>query len=128
MYYIKYQTVVGFVSKDVSYTSAVVAVRLETIQLKHALCNILIVFYITMLVYVNGCTMTTIVPIEERKRICIASVHILRKSNYTNKTSTIRCIYVPFFSFALYSKTPLLRSPLCLRKKGLYSGVVLLLR
>ena len=100
MYYIKYQTVVGCVSKDIAYTSAVVAVRLETIQLKHALCNILIVFYITMLVYVNGCTMTTIVPIEEKKRICIASVHILRKSNYTNKTSTIRCIYGPFFSFA----------------------------
>ena len=41
----------------------------------------------------------------------------------------IRCVLLSFILTinVVYSKTPLLRPPLCLRKNGLYNGLILIL-
>ena len=62
----------------------------------------------------------------EEIKVYILLVHVLNRNNVLNHDQV--CVPIIVCSnFYAYSKTPLSRPPLSLRKKGLYSGVVLLL-
>ena len=52
--------------------------------------------------------------------VIISKTKVGSQGRKSTKTTSYQCVYV-------YSKTPLLRPPLCLRKNGLYNGVVLIL-
>ena len=62
----------------------------------------------------------------EEIKVYILLVHVLNRNNVLNNDQVCVPIIVCSNLYA-YSKTPLLKPPLSLRKKGLYSGVVLLL-